>query len=56
MDFPLNTFLDAPVLAAQARRLEEQLLAGADQSELERLVEEIEQMPEKGTQFSPKAV
>lgn len=56
MDFPLNTFLDAPVLAAQAQRLEEKLLAGADQSELERLVEEIEQMPEKGTQLSPKAV
>jgi acyl carrier protein len=56
MDFPLNTFLDAPVLAAQAQRLEEQLLAGADQSELERLVEEIEQIPEKGTQLSPKVV
>jgi amino acid adenylation domain-containing protein len=38
VDFPLQALLQAPVLRAQAQRLEEELLAQADAIELEKLV------------------
>ena len=46
VDFPLQAVLQAPVLRAQAQRLEEELLAQADAIELENLVNEIEQAPD----------
>jgi len=42
IDFPLRTFLEAPVLRAQAQQLQEKLLSQADAGELERLMNEIE--------------
>jgi acyl carrier protein len=42
IDFPLRTFLEAPVLRAQAQQLQEKLLSQADATELERLMDEIE--------------
>ena len=42
IDFPLRTFLEAPVLRAQAQQLQEKLLSQADAAELERLMNEIE--------------
>ena len=38
VDFPLQALLQAPVLRAQTRRLEEELLAQADATELEKIV------------------
>ncbi len=42
IDFPLQAFLQAPVLRAQAQKLEEKLFEQADASELEKLINEVE--------------
>jgi acyl-CoA synthetase (AMP-forming)/AMP-acid ligase II/NAD(P)-dependent dehydrogenase (short-subunit alcohol dehydrogenase family) len=42
VDLPLKTFLEAPVLKAQAEHLERELLAQADAGELEQLMKEME--------------
>ena len=41
VDFSLETFLQSPVLADQAHRLEEKIIEQADPSELERLLDEV---------------
>ncbi len=41
IEFPLKTFLEAPVLSAQAQQLEAKLLEQADSGELEKLMSEL---------------
>ncbi len=42
--FPLEAFLQTPVLVDQARRIEESLIEAADVSDLERLVDEVQKL------------
>jgi hypothetical protein len=42
VDFSLDTFLQSPVLADQALRLEEKIIEQADPRELEKFLDEIE--------------
>jgi FkbH-like protein len=48
IDFSLDTFLQSPVLADQAQRLEDEILGQADPNELERLVDEMEKTAGSG--------
>jgi acyl carrier protein len=46
VEFPLEAFLMAPVLKAQAERIEETLFEQANEGMLEQFLEEIEQDPD----------
>ncbi len=48
VEFSLDTFLQSPILAAQAQRVEEKILEQADPSELEQFMDEIEGTPSGG--------
>jgi FkbH-like protein len=52
VDFSLETFLQSPVLADQARRLEDKIIEQADSGEVERLLAEIEGTQPGGTSGS----
>ena len=46
VEFPLEIFLQTPVLAPQAERLQELLLGEADSEDLARILDEMERQPE----------
>ena len=53
VEFPLEAFLMAPVLKAQAGRIEEMLIEQANEGELEQLLGEIEQDRDTNSSYSP---